>query len=94
MVGFGAAWFGALICSRGRGAGAEQQIPDGRAQQLPGRLVAFQNRALASTPVASLVTAPAPVERTQPGADGIELPGVIESAFKNNVSNQLFANTT
>ncbi len=94
MVGFGAAWFGALnLFPRVAELALNNKYLMGALSYYLDASSLFKTAALASTPVASLVSGTGTGSNVLNQAlTELNLPGVIESAFKNNVSNQLFAN--
>ena len=94
MVGFGAAWFGALnLFPKVAELALNNKYLMGALSYYLDASSLFKTASLATTPVASLVSGTGTGSNVLNQAlTELNLPGVIESAFKNNVSNQLFAN--
>jgi len=94
MVGFGAAWFGALnLFPKVADLALSNKAFMSMLSYYLDPSSLFKTASLASTPVAQAVsTTGAGSSLLNQALQELNLPQVIESAFKNNVSNQLFAN--
>lgn len=94
MVGFGAAWYGALnlFPKVAELALNNDYLMNALSYYLDASSL-FKTASLATTPVADLVSGTGTGSSLLNQAlQELNLPSVIESAFKSNVSNQLFAN--
>lgn len=93
MVGFGAAWFGALnLFPKVADLALSNKAFMSMLSYYLDPSSLFKTASLASTPVAQAVsTTGAGSSLLNQALQELNLPQVIESAFKNNVSNQLFA---
>jgi uncharacterized membrane protein required for colicin V production len=94
MVGFGAAWFGALnLFPKVADLALSNKAFMSMLSYYLDPSSLFKTASLASTPVAQAVsTTGTGSSLLNQALQELNLPSVIESAFKNNVSNQLFAN--